>query len=175
MRTIITVILVLLVAAFAVAQDTTNPGAASSQAPGQMQQPGTTPGQRPGTPDQAAPSSPMDRAPASAGDMIEGCLGGSNPNYTVTDKSGKTYQILIPQGADASPLAKHIGESIQVEGTVDKAAKSDSAVAPDSSAAPGASPGAAASSSRSIHAVRIGRGTGTCPAGSSTTQKPPSK
>jgi hypothetical protein len=155
MRTIFTVILVLLVATFAVAQQDTNP----SSVPGsQSQQPGTMPGQtqsqRPGTmPDQAAPPSMS----AAAGDVIEGCLGGSSPNYTVTDKAGTTYQLQIPQNADASVLAKHIGESVQVKGTLDQ---------------PSATPGA--SSAHSIRVAQIGKGTGTCPAGSNSA-KPPSK
>lgn len=177
MRSTFILCLILLVAAFAVAQDTTIPSTAPGEQPQtQSQQPGMpSQSQRPGMPpDQATPPSAMDRAPMTGGDMIEGCLGGSNPNYTVTDKAGNTYQLLIPQGADASPLAKHIGESVQVEGSVDKsAAKSTPATPPDSSAAPGASPGTAAT--RSIHAMRIGRGTGTCPAGSSAAPKPPSK
>jgi len=81
-------------------------------------------------------------------DMIEGCLGGSNPNYTVTDKAGTTYQLDIPKGADASVLAKHIGESVQVQGSVE---------------------------SHSIHVARIGKGSSSCPGSSSTTPKPPSK
>lgn len=171
MRNTFILCLILLTAAFVVAQQ----GAAPSTAPdanGQMQNPGMqNPSQsRPGMPAGQA-GTPDQAAPAGGSDMIEGCLGGSNPNFTVTDKSGTSYQILIPQGADASPLAKHIGESVKVEGTLDSAAKSASA--PDSGSAPGATPGNGA---RSIHAMRIGRGTTTCSAGSSTpAPKPPSK
>ena len=166
MRTIFTLTLILLVAAFAVAQQgTTSPSAPDANSP--MQNPSQA---RPGLPSGQS-ATPDQASPMGGTDMVEGCLGGSNPNYTVTDKSGKSYQILVPQGADASPLAKHIGESVRVEGTIDSAAKSDSAAAPDSGAAPGASPGTA--SSRSIHAMRIGRGTSTCPtAGPSSSPKP---
>jgi hypothetical protein len=147
--------LILLVAAFAVAQqDTKPPRAPAGDRQTQTQsQPGTTPGQA------ATPG-----MPASTGDIIEGCLGGSNPNYTVTDKAGTTYQLQIPEGADASSLAKHIGESVQVQGSVD-----------NSGSTPGS--GAASSSSAGAHSIRvsrIGRGTSNCP-GSSSTPKPPSK
>ena len=168
MRITIVLTLVLLVSAFAVAQDTTNPSAAPGSQP-QTQQPGTMPGQQPGTmPGQAAPSSPMDRAPM-AGDVVEGCLGGANPNYTVTDSKGTTYQIVIPQGADASPLAKHIGESVQVEGTVDKSGSSADSKASDSSASSSAKSGARGQAS--IKAMRIGRGTGSCPGAGPSTKK----
>ena len=29
---------------------------------------------------------------------IEGCLGGSAGNFTLTDKSGMSYQLQLPQG-----------------------------------------------------------------------------
>ena len=175
MRITIVLMLVLLVSAFAVAQDTTNPSAAPGAQPQtQSQQPGSMPSQQPGTmPGQAAPSNPsMDRAPV-AGDVVEGCLGGTNPHYTLTDSKGTTYQILIPEGADASPLAKHIGESVQVEGTVDKSGSSASSASSDSSASSSTKSGTGGQSS--IHAMRIARGTSSCPGAGPSAAKPPSK
>jgi hypothetical protein len=160
--------LILLVAAFAVAQDPTSPSAPASSNPTQSQsQPASPSGQA------TSPSSPS-AMPMAAGEITEGCLGGSNPNYTVTDKAGTVYQLQIPKGADASPLDKHIGESVQVQGTKnDSGSKSGSAS--DSSAAASSSQSSAASA-HSIQVSRIGRGTSTCPAsGSTNTVKPPSK
>jgi hypothetical protein len=49
---------------------------------------------------------------------IEGCLGGSAGNFTVTDKGGVTYGLQLPQSADASKLSQHIGEEVRVMGTM---------------------------------------------------------
>src|SRR5690349_10859193 len=100
MRKIMILSLALLISAWAVAQqDTPSP----STAPGSQSQ---TQQSRPSTASPASPSQAPDASHSSAamgsGSVVEGCLGGSNPNYTVTDKSGTTYSLIIPQGADAS-------------------------------------------------------------------------
>ena len=92
-------------------------------------------------------------SPSSQGPITEGCLGGSAPNYTITDNSGTVYKLNMPPNADISKLASHVGEPVQVQGDVKDAAK----------------PGKA---SIDVHA--IGRGTGNCPAsGPKNTQSPP--
>ena len=101
------------------------PGASQSQPPMPgSAEPGAT---QPGPADQAA-SEPI----------TEGCLGGSAPNFTITDKAGTTSKLNIPAGANTAPLAQHVGESIQVEGNVNS----------------GNTP--------SIDARRIGKGNGSC-------------
>jgi len=108
------------------------------------QQPGTTPdrnNQQPGSPPQAA------RAP-----VTEGCLGGSGPNFTLTDKAGSTYKLNIPPPADTSKLGQHIGEPVAVEGNVNGKA-----------------------GNASIDVIGIRRGTGTCPATGSKGAQPPPK
>jgi hypothetical protein len=97
------------------------------------QQPGNPPdrsGGQPGSQDQAA------NAP-----VTEGCLGGSNQNFTITDKAGTTYKLNIPPTADSSKLAQHIGEAVAVAGNVNAGKAGDS----------------------SIDVQGIGRGSGTCP------------
>jgi cytoskeletal protein RodZ len=126
-------------------------GSASSQA--------TTPG---GSASSSAPG-----AAAADQQMIEGCLGGSAPNFTVIDKAGTAYKLDINQGADTTPLSKHIGEPVKVAGTVTGA----SASASTGSSAAGTT--ATASSSPTIKVMQIGRGTGTCPAGSTGGANPP--
>jgi hypothetical protein len=108
---------------------TTSPGA---QAPGAGQaQPGM-----PGAAGQTAPQAdPTANAP-----VTQGCLGGSNPNYTITDNAGKTYKLVLPPNADGSRLAPHVGESVQVMGDMNQAGGSDS-----------------------IAVSKIGKGNGTCP------------
>jgi len=44
---------------------------------------------------------------------VEGCVGGSAGSYTLTDASGKTYQLA----GDTSKLAEHVGHQVQVSGT----------------------------------------------------------
>jgi hypothetical protein len=116
---------------------TTSP---SSQARGASQT-------QPSSPDQAG------RGQTSNAPVTEGCLGGSPPNYTVTDKTGNVYKLNMPPNADTSKLASHVGESVQVQGDVKDAGKQGNA---------------------SIDVQAIGRGTGNCPAsGSKDTQPPP--
>jgi hypothetical protein len=98
------------------------------------QAPSTSPSQ-PGVPGNGAPGSADQTGSAP---ITEGCLGGSAPNFTITDKTGTTYKLNIPSGANTAPLSQHIGESVQVEGVV------------------------TSGSNPAIDARRIGKGTGTC-------------
>lgn len=141
-KTLVLGVFVLAMMAWSVAQQPAPGSAPGPQAPGAMQQ------QNPSVPDASqstAPgaSNPSTAAPGSdptaAGNapITEGCLGGSAPNYTLTDKSGTTYKLSFPSSANTSPLSSHIGESVQVMGQV---------------------------SANSIDVTKIGKGTGTCPA-----------
>ncbi|HKC70535.1 MAG TPA: hypothetical protein VKB60_02875 [Terriglobales bacterium] len=58
---------------------------------------------------------------------MQGCLGGSGNNFTVTDKGGTSYQLQLPAGANASALKPHIGEEVRVEGDSASASGSNSA------------------------------------------------
>jgi hypothetical protein len=44
---------------------------------------------------------------------VQGCLSGSDGNYTLTDKQGMTYNLT----GDTSKLAEHVGHEIKVTGT----------------------------------------------------------
>ena len=76
-------------------------------------------------------TSPSDQTPTAQGDMtptnsggnmtVEGCLNGSDGNYTLTDKNGTTYQL----SGDTAKLSDHVGHEMKVTGS-----KSDSAMAP---------------------------------------------
>jgi len=131
---LITILFMLATLAWAVAQQ---PGTApSSPTPGanQSQPPGSS-GQGPGV---------------SSAPITEGCLGGSDPNFTLTDSTNVTYKLNIPANADTSKLAAHLGESVVVKGDVSK------------------------TGSPSIDVQGIGRGTGKCPASDSKgAQSPP--
>ena len=97
---------------------------------------------QPATPGGAEQSAPQAGAPGQAvnAPVTEGCLGGNNPNYTITDSTGKTFKLVLPPNADGTRLAPHVGESVQVMGDVKQAGGSSS-----------------------IDVNKIGKGTGTCP------------
>jgi hypothetical protein len=65
------------------------------------------------------------------GDWIQGCLNGSDGNYTLTDQSGNSYRLT----GDTAKLSEHIGHEVKVSGTK------------SSATATGASEGNASSSS----------------------------
>jgi hypothetical protein len=105
--------------------------------------------QQPTNPPDRSAGQPGAQEPAANAPVTEGCLGGSDPNFTLTDKAGTTYKLNMPPAADTSKLGQHVGESVQVAGSVN-AGKAGSA---------------------SIDVQGIGRGTGTC--GSKGAQPPP--
>jgi hypothetical protein len=110
------------------------------------QQP-VTPGQDPAQ-SSAQPGAPT---PTVTAPVTEGCLGGTDPNYTLTDKAGTTYKLNIPPTADTSKLAAHVGESVAVAGGVK----------------------GSGTSSAAIDVQGIGKGTGTCPGSGSKAAPPP--
>src|SRR5579871_1509109 len=72
----------------------------SSQAPGSTQ----TQPSKPGSADQTGSPGQESQAP-----LTEGCLGGSTPNYTITDNNGTVYKLNMPPNTDTSKLAPHVG------------------------------------------------------------------
>ena len=152
MKTVLLITLFMLATlAWAAAQQ---PGSAPDRNSGQAAPPssqapsaGQTQPSTPGSAGQAAPQGQASNAP-----VTEGCLGGTAPNYTITDKAGTAFKLNLPPNANAATLASHVGESVQVKGDVKDTGK------------PGAS----------IDVQAIGRGTGNCPAGGAKdTQTPP--
>jgi hypothetical protein len=123
------------------------PPSASPQAPdaGQTQSSPSAPAGAAQTPSQPGAQSQaqgqMPNAP-----IAEGCLGGSDAAYTLTDKAGTTYKLNFPATANVSVLSTHVGESVKVMGDVHDAGKAGQS---------------------SINVSKIGRGQGTCPAGAS--------
>jgi hypothetical protein len=61
-------------------------------------------------------------ASASGQTTVEGCLQGSDGNYTLTDKNGTTYQL---QG-DTSKLSAHVGHEVQITGSTTSASTATS-------------------------------------------------
>jgi hypothetical protein len=71
---------------------------------------------------------------SSAGNNIEGCLGGSSGNYTLTDASGITWQL---QG-DNAELGKHVGQQVRISGNSSSSAASSAGSSASTSAGAGA-------------------------------------
>lgn len=92
MRQLFLLISVLLIGlSWAVAQDSSSPS--SSTASGSAAQTSRT---------------------GAGGQMsVEGCLSGSNGNFTLTDKNGTAYQLT----GDTAKLSEHVGHEIKVTGT----------------------------------------------------------
>lgn len=115
------------------APPSTSPGTSQSsagQAPSSQSAPDATQGAAPSSAGQSSQTSPnaAQGAQSSADqNSVQGCLGGSGNDFTVTDKSGTSYQLQLPAGADASNLKPHIGEEVRVEGTTSGGAGSNSA------------------------------------------------
>jgi uncharacterized protein YdeI (BOF family) len=96
MRKTVLVALFLLCAAWAFAQTS----------PSQSSNPGSAQTDQSATSSQTSPSS---------GDMVtvKGCVSGSAGSYTLTDDSGKTWQLA----GDTSKLSDHVGHTVQIKGT----------------------------------------------------------
>jgi hypothetical protein len=83
---------------------------------------------------------------------IQGCLGGSTGNFTLTDKSGMTYQLA----GNTSDLSKHVGEEVSIRGSqASSASSSASANAGSASGSSSTSPSAGASSSANQPTVNV--------------------
>ena len=84
---------------------------------------------------------------------VEGCLGGSEGNYTLTDKNGTSYQLT----GDTAKLKEHVGHEVKVTGSAGSA-----------SAAAGGQAGGSmgqGSSSQSIQVASVKHVSKTCTSG----------
>jgi hypothetical protein len=139
-----TILFTLTMLALGAAQQPGSGQSPSSPVPGANQQ--SMPGSADQTPGQSG-AQPGAQAPMANVPVTQGCLGGSDPNYTITDTAGTTYKLNIPPSADTSKLAPHVGEPVQVAGNL---------------------------KGKAIDVQGIGRGTNKCPASGSTgAQSPP--
>lgn len=86
---------------------------------------------------QTSPSSSSSATQSSSDNAqtVQGCLGGSAGNFTLTSSSGATYQLA----GDTSKLSDHVGEQVEITGTA-ASGGSASSTSPSSSS-PSASAG----------------------------------
>jgi hypothetical protein len=135
---LITAIL-LLSAVWAVAQtspssspQSTTPGASSQTSPSS-----TSPSQQPATPDASSTTTQTTttqttQTSSDSGNSIEGCLNGSAGNWTLTDQSGKTWQLA----GDTSKLSDHVGHQVRITGTDNSSSASSTSGSMGSSPSP---------------------------------------
>jgi hypothetical protein len=117
---LITAIL-LLSAVWAVAQ--TSPSSPQSTIPNASSQQSTSPSstspsQQPATPDASSTTTQTTttqttQTSSDSANSIEGCLNGSAGSWTLTDQSGKTWQLA----GDTSKLSDHVGHQVRISGT----------------------------------------------------------
>ena len=103
--------IVLLSAIWVVAQNAptaTAPGSQQQNPAAGQQQPSVPP--PPDTSKTATAPAPSDQAKS-----VEGCIGGSSGAYTLTDSSGKTWQLT----GETSSLGDHVGHTVQASGSLD--------------------------------------------------------
>jgi hypothetical protein len=119
MRKVLLLLSVLLLGAcWAVAQDSSSPAnPGSSQSSAGSTQAGSASSQ---PSSEAASSGQTGSTNANGQTTVEGCLSGSSGNYTLSDKSGNTYQLT----GDAAKLSEHVGHEVKVTGTSSSASAS---------------------------------------------------
>jgi uncharacterized protein DUF5818 len=76
-------------------------------------------GSSPSSPTSSSQSDSSQSGSASS-QTVEGCLQGSDGNFTLTDKSGMTYQLA----GDTSKLTEHVGHEVQIKGSTSGAGAS---------------------------------------------------
>ena len=123
--------ILLLSAVWAVAQtspssspQSTTPDASSQQQPTSPSS--TSPSQQPAAPDTSSTTTQTTttqttQTSSDSGNSIEGCLNGSAGNWTLTDQSGKTYQL----SGDTSKLSDHVGHQVRIMGTDNSSSASE--------------------------------------------------
>jgi len=108
--------ILLVSAGMVVAQST------SSSQPGSKSKPGTSSQSngQPGTTDQTQPPSSSSTSSqgatgSSSGETtVQGCIGGSGDNFTLTDQNGKTWQL---QSNNNAAFKDHVGHTVSATGT----------------------------------------------------------
>ena len=147
---LITAIL-LLSAVWAVAQTSPSSSPQSTTPDTSSQQPtspsSTSPSQQPATPDTSSTSTQTTttqttQTSSNSNTSIEGCLSGSAGNWTLTDQSGKTWQLA----GDTSKLSDHVGHQIRLMGTDNSSSASGSSSPSSSSPSSAGATGAGSSS-----------------------------
>jgi hypothetical protein len=143
-KTFLITAILLLSAAWAVAQ--TSPSSPQSTTPDTSSQQSTSPSsaspsQQPDTSSTTTQTTTTQTTQTSnnSSTSIEGCLSGSAGNWTLTDQSGKTWQLA----GDTSKLSDHVGHQVRLMGT-DNSSSASGSSSPSSSSSSTSSPSSSA-------------------------------
>jgi len=146
-KTFLITAILLLSAAWAVAQ--TSPSTPQSTTPDTSSQQSTSPSstspsQQPDTTSTTTQTTTTQTTQTSSNSntSIEGCLSGSAGNWTLTDQSGKTWQLA----GDTSKLTDHVGHQVRLTGS-DNSSSASGSSSPSSSNPSSTSPGSSTSGS----------------------------
>jgi len=90
---------------------------------------------------QPTSSSSMSQSSSDSSQTLQGCLGGSAGNFTLTSSSGTTYQLA----GDTSKLSDHVGEQVEITGSASSSSTSSGSTGAGSSAS-GTNPSSSSSS-----------------------------
>ena len=128
------------------AQQPANP---STSAPSQ-----TSPSQQPTVPDSSSTTTQTTttqttQTSTDSSTAIEGCLSGSAGNFTLTDQSGKAWQLA----GDTSKLSDHVGHQVRIMGN--DASSSAAGASPSSGAPASSGAGAASGSTFTVKKVKM--------------------
>jgi hypothetical protein len=162
-KTYLITAILLLSAVWAVAQSTpstpppTTPDTTSSQpaSPQPASPSSTSPIQQPTTPDSSTTTQTTTQTTQTSTDSstsIEGCLNGSAGSFTLTDQSGKTWQLA----GDTAKLGDHVGHQLRISGTDNSgSASSPSSGAGSSASSSGAMGSSSGQSTFTVKKVRM--------------------
>ena len=163
---LITAIL-LLSAVWAVAQTSPSSSPQSTTPSSQTSPSSTSPSQQPATPDTSSTTTQTTttqttQTSSDSANSIEGCLNGSAGNWTLTDQSGKTYQLA----GDTSKLSDHVGHQVRITGTDNSSSASSSGSAGGSASSSATGAGASSASQPTFTVQKVKMISSSCPTSS---------
>lgn len=111
--------------------------------------------------DTNSPTASQTASSAAGGETtVQGCLSGSNGNFTLTDKNGNSYKLT----GDTAKLSEHVGHEVKVTGT----SSSASAAPGDSGSATGTSGQASTDSATTLEISSVKHIAKTCQNGATS-------
>ena len=165
---LITAIL-LLSAVWAVAQTSpsSSPQSTTPPASSQTSPSSTSPSQQPATPDASSTTTQTTttqttQTSSDSGNSIEGCLSGSAGSWTLTDQSGKTWQLA----GDTSKLSDHVGHQVRITGTDNSSSASSSGSTGSSPSSSATGAGSSSGSQSTFNVQKVKMISSSCPAAS---------
>lgn len=139
-KTFLITAILLLSTAWAVAQ--TTPSSSQPATPGASSPSSTMPSPQSTTPDASSTASQTSsQTSADNSTAIEGCLSGSSGSYTLTDQSGKAWQLA----GDTSKLTEHVGHQVRLMGSSADSSAASTGSGSSASAGSGSSSGTGSS------------------------------